>query len=1073
MPPLSYLVMTASDAAEYNAQDPNYIRHSSLNQLLEERASSCPNSIAAAFAAHSAGKNEWGWDTWTFDSLRRESLILANHLASDLHIPVRTSDKAQDRMVIALLCPSTADFMLTVCACWQLGLGVLLLAPQNTPQAISYLCRVTQSTHLLYHSSMTALAQNASLDYESLKEIAPTLVQIPQRESWISRRELFSREQAKSCLSYEDEADTVAIIFHTSGSSGVPKPIYQNHRLWTEPLPCVPGEPAFTTTPLFHGGMSDFFRSINSKSALYFFPSSLPVTSSNLVQAVSARGILNKPTSFLSVPYIIQLLKETEDGLKLLQEFELVSTGGSPMPKEIGDSLVNQGVRLVSRYGSSECGFLMSSHRDYGIDKEWSYLRTNDAALKCLILEPHDHESFSLIVKSGWPSKCVSNQADGSYITGDIFIKHPTIEHAWLLSGRSDDVIVMVNGEKASPVPLEESLCTSPLIAEAVLFGANRSAIGALIVPSSEASAVTLTDLLPFLANTNRLAPSHSQISPELVLILLTDVKFPRASKGSLQRGMTYQLFEKEIERAYRSFESGEEESDNEDGKWKEGTDLLAFVKKVIEASCGVSNSQENGFGFDEDLFAAGVNSLQSTRIRNSLQKKLPLKGQKLSSNIVFECSTIRRSRLLGEETGDEGPSLDERELEYMQVLIDKLGAFETPSKDDSGCIRQGEHVILTGSTGSLGAHLLAQLLPLKSITLITLLLRAESIPHAFDRVKASLSARKLSFSIADWKKVRCLPADLSKSDLGVGHQTWSEMARETTLVLHAAWSVNFVGRLQGFVPHLEGLSNLIKTITQPTSQLNSRLYFCSSTASILNQDLAYPLLEEVSLNNEDAVHMGYARSKLVAERICLSASKTCLPDSRIGILRLGQLCADTQKGIWNETEGWPLLFASMEVDGKLPGLKENPAWLPVDKSAASILDIVLLDSSSEPLDKPLTYHIVATNLSTAFSSILGWFKKAGLSFDVVDPQEWVRGLKEAEEQGGRQDCLKLLDLWDKAYNHPSGGIDPTLFPNFDVSNAARYSQTIRKSEPISEELVLKMVDAWVQSGFLRKSASA
>jgi hypothetical protein len=124
---------------------------------------------------------------------------------------------------------------------------------------------------------------------------------------------------------------------------------------------------------LLHSGASDFFRSLTSLSQLYFFPSSLPITSSNLVSSINALSLLStsspsqyqpssssdfqSPRYFLSVPYILALLAETKDGVALLKTMDLVSTGGSPMPMELGDRLVKEeGVKLVSRYGSSECG---------------------------------------------------------------------------------------------------------------------------------------------------------------------------------------------------------------------------------------------------------------------------------------------------------------------------------------------------------------------------------------------------------------------------------------------------------------------------------------------------------------------------------------------------------------------------------------------------------------------------------------------------------------------------------------------------------------------------------------------
>lgn len=143
------------------------------------------------------------------------------------------------------------------------------------------------------------------------------------------------------------------------------------------------GSAAFTTTPLFHGGVSDLLRAWMARSMIYFYPTSdTAITVSNVVKAVEGcngpppplsakRGMGKisedqleerdwrfKATAFLSVPYILTILAEDEDGpgMEMLRKMELVSTGGAPLDSAVGDKMVQRGVRLVSRLGSSECG---------------------------------------------------------------------------------------------------------------------------------------------------------------------------------------------------------------------------------------------------------------------------------------------------------------------------------------------------------------------------------------------------------------------------------------------------------------------------------------------------------------------------------------------------------------------------------------------------------------------------------------------------------------------------------------------------------------------------------------------
>lgn len=234
-------------------------------------------------------------------------------------------------------------------------------SPQCSASAVSHLLESTKSTHLLYHSRYQDLAESAHKQSPS----TPLLL-LPTVSS------LESYEFDPTWPPEPPHPDSISHIFHTSGTSGTPKPIPHFHRAEVLALPRRDlGHPdtlqsAFTTTPLFHGGVSDLLRAWMARSTLYLFPSSTsPITSKSIVDSVQAcravaadQGI----TSFLSVPYILTLLSPASDpedkvgATALLAGMEIVSTGGAPLDTAVGDGLVQRGVNLVSRLGSSECG---------------------------------------------------------------------------------------------------------------------------------------------------------------------------------------------------------------------------------------------------------------------------------------------------------------------------------------------------------------------------------------------------------------------------------------------------------------------------------------------------------------------------------------------------------------------------------------------------------------------------------------------------------------------------------------------------------------------------------------------
>lgn len=91
-----------------------------------------------------------------------------------------------------------------------------------------------------------------------------------------------------------------------------------------------------------------------------------------------------------------------EKGLKHLQWIDIVGVGGAAMPSEVGETLTERGVNLISRFGSAECCFLMSSHREYSKVKEWEYLGFAQVG-EFLYFKARENGPSELVIQQGWP----------------------------------------------------------------------------------------------------------------------------------------------------------------------------------------------------------------------------------------------------------------------------------------------------------------------------------------------------------------------------------------------------------------------------------------------------------------------------------------------------------------------------------------------------------------------------------------------------------------------------------------------------------------------------------------------
>ena len=247
--------------------------------------------------------------------------------------------------------------------------------PQCPPAAVSHLCETCEVSVLFYDSPYRDFAVQASTVYNSDSDSGSrklAAVPTPFVASDLSSLELidgFSSEPPDIPAYWAVDDDDANFVQHTSGTSGMPKPILQSHRDSVEVLPHLEsGRDAatFTTTPLHHGGMVDMFRSWASDALIWLFSGKdLPITAANVVKSLHVAQTTAESRSstsfprvryFASVPYVLQMLAADPEGLSLLRTMDIVGVGGAPLSTAMGNDLVENGVHLISRFGSTECG---------------------------------------------------------------------------------------------------------------------------------------------------------------------------------------------------------------------------------------------------------------------------------------------------------------------------------------------------------------------------------------------------------------------------------------------------------------------------------------------------------------------------------------------------------------------------------------------------------------------------------------------------------------------------------------------------------------------------------------------
>ncbi|PFH62471.1 hypothetical protein XA68_13373 [Ophiocordyceps unilateralis] len=1019
--------------------------------VLDEQARLAPRAVALGFA----GPRPDSCDVLTFEDLCNCSLSAAGRLATCAGTP----PDADLTSSIGLLCNSSPEFVSTWLGLMRLGWSVLLLAPQLDPPAARHLCSTL--------GVCAVLADDDNLKIANEIQNGVKAVEIPSYGVGGRAPEAYH----KLC-SRPDSSDT-AYFFHSSGtSSGLPKPIAQTHFAAVGALPRFHGAPempaTFSTTPLYHGGLADVMRSWTSGASIWLFPEkTMPITAANVVLSVNvARSRSVVPVDyFSSVPYVLQRLAEDEHGLELLQSMAIVAFGGAALPKSVGDSLVDAGVNLSSRFGSAESGFLMSSHRDYQVDREWQYLRpVEDKDL--LTFEPHQDGLWELVVRPGWPVRAKTNRPDGSYATSDLFQPHPWRRNAWRYHSRADSQIALVNGKKFDPAPMEaDILASTSLLRDVLIFGAGRDYPGILLFPATDeiAESGIAETVWPLIEGINAATASHGRITrPMLVVIHLPAGEIPleKSSKGSILRRQAEERYAQVIESAYhvaKPLSSPTTQVPDEQ--------LLPTVLDCFHRVLG--RQIDPG----DDLFRQGVDSIACIQIRNLLQSGCLTRAE-LPANILYDKGTVKRlvaylQRLRNGGNCNESEE-ETTELGSVQSLVDRYSSFRGLESTTSE--RRGNSIVLTGATGFMGARVLHQLLQKPEVGKVYCLVRATTPQAALERVTRSLLA--LSPSNWDASKVECIPYQLSCSGLGLSEADEHLLIQKATIFLHLAWAVNFSLHLDSFEDHIAGTHNLIVMAAKSCA----RFFFISSTAAV-SQSRRSLIPERLSEDATEASPLGYGRSKWVAERVCAAASEHLYRSQLsnfISIIRVGQLCAD-EAGVWNASEAYPLMLSTATVTGCLPDLPgELLNWLPVEVAARAVIEIALpwrpVDESDASQSETPVYHVLnPSHTSPTWKELLQWISEDedGPPFQTVSPKTWLSRLEKAlRDRIPSHPAETLLGLWGETYCRDNETARAPA-PQFGVQESQRLSATMRAVKPLDRERVMS-IWKWTRTGIGR-----
>lgn len=393
--------------------------------------------------------------------------------------------------------------------------------------------------------------------FQDIVALQPTTAAIPfVPRAVYTRSAATTTTTSKRFFSREEQGQTMALLFSTSGSTGLPRPIPYRHAhvalsLFTSAEP----RDSILSWPLYHGwGLSILLGTFYYGATCHVMDTLQEMTGAAIIEALEAA----RPPFVPATPHNIGLVAGDPRGLACLRAAEYVTAGGARLADALGAYLVEQGVNISTSMGSSEAtrNFATSMYRPRG-DPDWDYVQIHPVLRPHILLDPVPgnaplHEIVFLPSFPGLYGHDEANTPRESYRTGDIMQPHPDKPDAWKFVCRDGDFLTLSTALNVLGAPLEDRVQTHPLVAAAVVVGVGRAVPGLLLLPTAEMEREALLDAIwPLVAAANEVVAAHAEMTRDKVCVLPSTARLPRTDKGNVMRQRVFVEFASEIDALY------------------------------------------------------------------------------------------------------------------------------------------------------------------------------------------------------------------------------------------------------------------------------------------------------------------------------------------------------------------------------------------------------------------------------------------------------------------------------------------------------------------------------------------
>ncbi len=943
---------------EFNKTDMDYPKDKTITMLFEEQVNKTPNEIAVVFEDQKI----------TFKELNEKANSLAYYLRN--HIKIKRDD------IVGIMLPRSIDVIVAMLAVVKSGGAYIPIDPTFPNNRVSYMLKNSNAKILL-----TNHKTNNMIDY-------PYKLQIDFENS-----EIYN-QPSENIESINMPGDLVYTIY-TSGSTGNPKGVMITHQVLSNFTYYCNNYVKYLKDTKHHNmaSITTISFDIFAYETLISLQKGLTVVLANeneqtTPSLLNELMIKNNVDIIQSTPSIMQIFVNNKEDMPALKNLKFVVLAGEQLPLSLVNILHKiANITVYNGYGPSETYYCTLAEMNDKLITIGKPIYNSQMYILDKNMNPLPVGVVGDIYISG---ECVGRgYLNNPELTKKSFISNPFIPGITMYRsgdlgkyledgniiclGRLDHQ-VKIRGLRIELEEIEAVLAKYPHVSKVAVVKQtvnNREFISAYFVSDKRIAANTLR---------NHLSKHLPKYMVPSYYISLDDL--PYTPNGKIDK---------------KALPLPKMATNNAKNFVPAKTDI---EKKLVELWEKILNIKP--IGINDNFFELGGDSLLAMNLNLELSKIT----NKIKYQDIFQFPTIAELETIIES--NQEVELYEK-VENIPINVVNVLAH---TKDKYKFVNQNlNNVLLTGSTGFLGIHVLNELLNIEKIKIYCIIRKEPGITSEQKLLQKLNYYYGHKYDGLINKRIFVVTGDICKENFGMSQPNTLEIINSVDVIINCAANVAHFGNYDKFYK-TNVLS--VKHMINFCKKYNKKLYHIS-TMGVAGISLDSSLPSDKKKNNvsfdESSLYIGqkpetvYTYTKFQAEVEVLNEIPNGLDAY---ILRMGNLMPRYSDGLFQdniEENEFINKIVSFAKIGAIPShlIRYSLEFTPVDYAAKAICKIITHPSSSNRI-----FHVFDDKRVPVLTCIRA-LRKFKYSIDILNETEFVNKIVRILNNDNTKESLEFI----------------------------------------------------------------